>query len=162
LLTLNITHTHSKEKWDASGGNEAISRLSASIPQGTKDSLGSAAKNLFNKEHFRSVTVFFGIGEERPFYLEKSPSLLMARLRHNFTFFYLNYMVVFGILFVLTMVTSITTMIGLLLLGGAWLYVIRASSEGHLKIVSKSSHTNLSTVVASPFGPLCLLDLDLF
>ena len=129
----------SKEKWDASGGNEAISRLSASIPQGTKDTLGSAAKNLFNKDHLRSLTVFFGIGEERAFYLEKSPSLLTARLRHNFTFFYLNYMIVFGILFVLTMITSITTMIGLVILAAAWLYVIRASSEGHLKIGSKFS-----------------------
>ena len=128
---------YSKEKWDASGGNEAISRLSASFPQGTKDTLGSAAKNLFNKDHLRSLTVFFGIGEERAFYLEKSPSLLTARLRHNFVFFYLNYMVVFGILFVLTMITSITTMIGLVILGGAWLYVIRASSEGHLQIASK-------------------------
>lgn len=46
-------------------------------------------------------------------------------------------MVVFGILFVLTMITSITTMIGLVILGAAWLYVIRASSEGHLQIASK-------------------------
>jgi hypothetical protein len=108
--------------------------LSASIPQGTKDRLGSAAKNIFNKDHLRTATVFFGIGEERPFYIEKAPSLLTARLRHNFTFFYLNYMIVFGILFLLTMITSITTMIGLLLLGGAWVYVIRSSSEGFLKI----------------------------
>lgn len=41
------------------------------------------------------------------------------------------------------MVTSITTMIGLVLLGGAWFYVIRASSEGHLKIASKYLDLNM-------------------
>lgn len=148
-----------KEKWDASGGNEALGRLSASIPQGTKDSLGSAAKNLFNRDHLRSLTVFFGIGEERSFYLEKSPSLLTARLRHNFSFFYLNYMCVFCLLFVLTMVTSITTMIGLVLLGGAWFYVIRASSEGHLKIATFSIPQKTATICMAVISAFVLFYL---
>ena len=114
-----------------------LGRVSASIPQGTKDYLGNASQSLFNRKHLRSLTIFFGIGEERPFYVEKSPSLLTARLKHNLQFFYLNYMVVFGILFVLTMITSFTTMIGLVVLGAAWLYVIRASADGSLKIGSK-------------------------
>jgi len=123
-----------KDKWNTSGGNEVLGKVSASIPQGTKDYLGNAGKNLFNREHLRSVAVFFGIGEERPFYFEKTPTLLISRLKHNLRFFYLNYMLVFVVLFVLTMITSISTIIGLLCLGGAWLYVIRASEGGSMKI----------------------------
>lgn len=127
-----------------------VSRINASIPQGTKDWASTTGKSLFNRDHLRSVTVFFGIGEERPFYVEKSPSLLMARLKHNASFFYLNYMLVFCILFVLTMITSFTTMIGIVLLGGAWLYVIKASSGGSLQIGSESYHVSrASTFVAS-------------
>jgi len=111
-----------------------LSKVSSSIPQGAKDYIGNTTKSLFKREHIRSFTVFFGIGEERPFYLERSPSLLMARLQHNFAFFYLNYMIVFALLFILTMVFSVKTILGLVFLGLAWLFVIRSSSEGHLKI----------------------------
>lgn len=71
----------------------------------------------------------------------------MARLKHNTTFFYLNYMLVFAVLFILTMITSFTTMIGLVLLGGAWLYVIRASADGTLKIGSEYCTARLLFVV---------------
>lgn len=142
-----------KEKWDSSGGNEVLGRVSASIPQGTKDYIGSASQNLFNRQHLRSITVFFGMGEERPFYVEKSPSLLAARLKHNVKFFYLNYMIVFAILFVLTMITSFSTMIGLVCLGAAWLYVIKASDEGTLKagaiqISQKAATIGMSVISA--------------
>ena len=88
---------------------------------------------MFNREHLRSITIFFGLGEERPFYVEKSPSLLMARLRHNTAFFYLNYMMMFAVLFVLTLVTTPFAIIGIGLLGLAWVYIIRSSQEGILK-----------------------------
>jgi len=142
-----------KEKWNASGGNEVLGKVSASIPQGTKDYIGNASQSIFNREHLRTLAVFFGMGEERPFYLEKSPSLLVARLKHNMKFFFLNYMLVFAILFVLTMITSFTTMIGLVCLGGAWLYVIRASDEGSLKVgslvISQKSATVAMSVVSA-------------
>jgi len=123
-----------KEKWDSSGGNELVGKVSSSIPQGTKDYIGNASKTLFNREHLRSITIFFGLGEERPFYVEKSPSLLVARLRHNTAFFYLNYMLMFAVLFTLTLLISPTSIIGIGLLGIAWIYVIRASQEGTLKV----------------------------
>jgi PRA1 family protein len=113
--------------------------MSSSIPQGTKDYIGTASKTMFNREHIRPVTVFFGIGEERPFYVEKSPSLLMARLRHNTTFFYLNYMLMFAVLFMLTLFISPSAIIGIGLLGLAWLYVIRASQDGNLKFYGTSA-----------------------
>uniref|UniRef100_A0A7S1UXJ1 PRA1 family protein n=1 Tax=Grammatophora oceanica TaxID=210454 RepID=A0A7S1UXJ1_9STRA len=123
-----------KEKWDSSGGNELISKVSSSIPQGTKDYLGSAQKQLFNRDNLRSITVFFGIGEERPFYVEKAPSLLFARLKHNLQFFYLNYLLVFAVLFVLTLIISPSAIIGIALLGFAWVYVVRRTSEGSTKV----------------------------
>jgi len=145
-----------KEKWDSSGGNEMIGRVSASIPQGTKDYIGSASGNLFNREHLRSLSVFFGLGEERPFYVEKSPSLLTARLKHNFKFFYLNYMIVFAILFFLTMITSFSTMFGLFFLGGAWLYVIKASEGGTLKLGAVQISQKIATIGMSGISVLVL------
>ena len=132
-LTVPLKCHCSKEKWDSSGGNELVGKVTSSIPQGTKDYLGNASKTMFNREHLRSITIFFGLGEERPFYVEKSPSLLMARLRHNTAFFYLNYMMMFAVLFVLTLVTTPFAIIGIGLLGLAWVYIIRSSQEGILK-----------------------------
>lgn len=104
--------------------------MSASIPDSTKTYVGS----MFNREHIRGIAVFFGIGEDRPFYVEKTPSLLMSRLRHNITFFYLNYMLMAAVLFCLTLLVSPTKIIGLGLLALAWMWVIRASQTGALQI----------------------------
>jgi PRA1 family protein len=95
--------------------------------------------SMFKKENLRGPSVFFGIGEERPYYVEKTPSLLAERLRHNFTFFYLNYLLVAAILFCLTLVVHVSTIIGLALLAGAWMWLIRATQDGNLRIGSKSS-----------------------
>ena len=92
---------------------------------------------MFKREHLRSVSVVFGIGEERPFYVEKTPSLLLERLRHNTIFFYLNYMVMTSVLFCLTLLISPGAIIGIGLLALAWVWLIRASQSGALKIGSK-------------------------
>lgn len=111
-----------------------LSNVSSKIPQETKDYISQAQKQLFNREHLRSVSVFFGIGEERPFYVEKVPSLLMERLRHNVAFFYLNYMLLTAVLFVLTLLISPSAIIGIGLLALAWMYVIRTSNSGAMQI----------------------------
>jgi len=80
------------------------------------------------------MTVYFGIGEERPFYVEKTPSLLADRIRHNFTFFYLNYMLLTAVLFCLTLLISPSAIIGIALLAMAWMWVIRASQSGSLAV----------------------------
>jgi hypothetical protein len=121
---------YSKEKWDSSGANDALGRVSASIPDSTKNYVGT----LFNRDHLRGIGVYFGIGEERPFYVEKTPSLLMSRLRHNVSFFYLNYMLLTAVLFCLTLLISPSAIIGIGLLALAWMFVIRASSTGSLQI----------------------------
>jgi PRA1 family protein len=134
-----IFDNNSKEKWDASGGNEALGRVTASIPDSTKAMLG----NMFKKENLRGPSVFFGIGEERPYYVEKTPSLLAERLRHNFTFFYLNYLLIAVVLFCLTLLVNPSALIGIALLGGLWVWLIRASADGTLRISSESSRCSL-------------------
>lgn len=107
-----------------------MGRMTASIPDSTKAYVAGA----FKREHIRGVTVFFGIGEERPYYIEKNVPLLVERVRHNLTFFYLNYMIVTIILFCLTVITSPLTIVGVALLVGAWMAFIRATASGSLTI----------------------------
>jgi PRA1 family protein len=124
-----------KDKWDTSGGNEALGRVSASIPESTK----AMVSGLFKREHIRGVSVYFGIGEERPFYIEKTPSLLMERIRHNLTFFYLNYTLLTGLLFCLTLIISPTAIIGMGILAALWFWLIRSSQNGYIQVYSKSN-----------------------
>lgn len=111
-----------------------MSRVTANIPAGTQEYLSVTSQQLFNRQKLRGVSIVFGIGEERPFYLEKVPTLLVARLKHNFQFFFLNYLVLTGVLFFLTMLTSPTTLIGLGLLAALWMYVIRQTQSGFMVI----------------------------
>jgi hypothetical protein len=130
----SFTFACSKEKWDSSGGSQVLSNVSSSIPDSTKDYLSTTSKQLFNREHLRGVTVFFGLGEERPFYFEKVPTLLAERIRHNISFFYLNYLLITAVLFILTLLISPSAIIGIGLLTLAWLYVVKNTKEGGLKI----------------------------
>lgn len=120
----------SKDTFNNSGGQEVLSSVSASIPQGTKDYIKDARSKFFNRNQLRSISIFFGIGEEKAFYLEKNPALIMSRLKHNISFFYLNYILLTSILFVLTLIISPGAILGIGLLGIAWVSVIRATSGG--------------------------------
>jgi hypothetical protein len=91
-----------------------------------------------NRENLKGVTVYFGIGEERPFYIEKVPSLLMERIRLNLSLFYLNYMLLTAVLFVLTLLISPSAIIGIGLLGLAWMYVIKSTQSGSMPIYGTS------------------------
>mmetsp|Transcript_28071 Transcript_28071/g.39461 ORF Transcript_28071/g.39461 Transcript_28071/m.39461 type:complete len:229 (-) Transcript_28071:204-890(-) len=155
LSTLMGAVNSVKEKWDSSGANEAMKSVSGQIPQGTKDYF--ANNKLFNREHIRNLTVFFGIGEDRPFYVERTPSLLMERLRHNFVFFYLNYSMMTALLFVLTLVVSPSAIIGIALLGGAWLYVIKATQEGPMKLGPITVSQKVATIVMAGISVLVLM-----
>lgn len=127
----------SKEKWESSGASEAMSRVTASIPQGTQDYLASTSQQLLNRQKLRTITILFGIGEERPFYIEKAPSLLVARLKHNFQFFFLNYIVLTGLLFCLTMLTSPLALVGIGCLAALWMYVVRQTQAGSMTVYGK-------------------------
>jgi hypothetical protein len=149
-----------KDTFNKSGGNEVISSVSASIPQGTKDYITTAKSKFFNRDQLRPISVFFGIGEEKPFYLEKVPSLIVERLRHNVFFFYLNYIILTAVLFCLTLVISPGAIIGIGLLGFAWLGVIRATSEGSMKIgpvTITQKQASIAMAVVSGFILLHLL-----
>jgi hypothetical protein len=91
-----------------------------------------AKTRIFNRQNLRSPTIFFGIGEEQPYYIEKVPSLITARVTHNVSFFSLNYVAVTVVLFALTLLISPSAIIGIGLLGFAWLGLIRATAEGSI------------------------------
>ena len=126
-----------KDKWNSSGANEAVSKFSASIPDSTKDYISQTTGQMFSRERLRTISVCFGIGEERPFYIEKNPSLLIARIKQNVQFFYLNYLFMAAIFFVLTLFVTPSAIIGIALLGAAWAYVIKTTQAGTLKIGCK-------------------------
>jgi len=136
-----------KEKWNTSGANEAVSKFSSSIPDSTKEYFSQTTGQLFSRERLRTVYVCFGIGEERPFYVEKNPSLLIARIKHNVQFFYLNYLLLSAIFFILTMFVTPSAIIGIALLGAAWAYVIKVTQSGSLKIGSFAVSQTQATIV---------------
>jgi PRA1 family protein len=112
---------------------------------------------MFRRDHLRSITVLFGIGEERPFYIEKNMSLLVERIRHNITFFYLNYLVLTAILFCLTLITSWTAVFGIGLLAAAWAVVIRATQSGSLTVGGVSIPQKTVTVAMAAVSVFVLM-----
>jgi len=147
LNTFASVVNSAKEKWNSSGANDSVSKFSASIPDSTKDYISQTTGQLFSRERLRTFSVCFGIGEERPFYIEKNPSLLIARIKHNVQFFYLNYLLLSALFFVLTMFVTPSAIIGIALLGAAWAYVIKATQSGSLKIGSFAVSQTQATIV---------------
>lgn len=129
-----------------------ISSVSASIPQGTKDYINRAKSKFINRDQLRPISVFFGIGEENPFYIEKTPSLIVSRVNHNLSFFFMNYILLTAVLFVLTLVISPGAIIGIGLLGLAWASVLRATAEGAIQLsgltITQKQATLAMTVVS--------------
>ena len=137
-----------------------MSKFSASIPDSTKDYISQTTGQLFSRQKLRSVSVCFGIGEERAFYVEKTPSLLIARIKHNAQFFYLNYLLLLAVLFGLTLFVTPSAIIGIVLLAGAWMYVIRASQSGSLKVGAFSisqTQASMAMGVVSAFTLIWIL-----
>merc|ERR1711935_654462 len=104
------------------------------IPDSTKNYISQTTGQLFSRERLRSIYVCFGIGEERAFYIEKTPSLLVARVKHNAQFFYLNYLLMSAVIFGLTLFVTPSAIIGIAILAAGWVYIIRASQSGSLQI----------------------------
>lgn len=122
-----------KSQWEGSKGEEVLAGVSSSVSQETKDYLSNAKSKLFNPAYLRSPKVFFGIGEERAFFFEKGPQLLMERLKHNVTYFYLNYFIITAVIFILTLLTS-RAVIGFVCLALAWASFFKATASGSLSI----------------------------
>ena len=137
ISTTTNDNSHRKAAWENSGAKDALANAQSNLPQGTQDTLSLAKSKIFNRQNLRSPTIFFGIGEEQPFYVEKVPSLITERVKHNLSFFYLNYAGVTAVLFCLTLLISPSAIIGIGLLGMAWMAIIRATSEGSMQVKGK-------------------------
>ena len=150
---------YSTDKWNSSGGNQVLDRFSATIPEGTKRYFSETGAAMFSRDKLRSMVVFFGIGEEKPFYFESSPSLIVARLRHNMIFFYLNYFVITATLFVLTLLISPSAIFGIGLLAAAWFLLIRSTQNGYLTIKGISISQKNATIAMTVISALVLFRL---
>lgn len=147
-----------KEKWDGSKGQELMSTVSSSINQDTKDYLNEAKSKIFNPAYLRSPSVFFGIGEERGFFVEKQPGLLAERIKHNLTFFYLNYTLITAILFLFTLLTS-RAIIGFVFMGLVWASFLKATAGGSLTIRGIEISQKKATMVMTGLSILFLIYL---
>jgi len=85
------------------------------------DGLSSSATRLFGREHLRGMSEVVGTGEDNAFGCVLSPPTLLERLRYNFTYFYLNYMVLTAVLFALNIVFRPSAWIGIGFLAVAWI-----------------------------------------
>lgn len=146
-----------KNAWDKSGASTYLSSAQQNLPQGAQDTLSLAKSRIFNRSNLRSPTVFFGIGEDTPYYIEKVPSLITARVTHNVSFFYLNYICVTVLLFALTLLISPSAIIGIGLLGMAWLALIRATSEGSVRVKGITITQKQATIAMTILSILVLI-----
>lgn len=164
ISTISGFASSMKNTFDNSGGKEVFSNVQSALPQGTKDYLSNAKSKFLNRENIRSFTVFFGAGEETPFFLEKNPTLMVERIRHNLSFFYLNYMMLTGVLFCLTLLISPGAIIGIGLLAVAWMSVIRATQDGSCQVYGVSVSQKQATLVMSVVSVfvLCYLLSNVF
>ena len=86
------------------------------------DGLSQSASQLFSRDNLRSFSAVLGTGEDHAFgCLVLPPSALVARLRHNATFFYLNYMVLTAALFCVNVLLKPSAWIGIGVLAVAWM-----------------------------------------
>lgn len=151
--------SNAKQKWEGSHGQRAFSNVSASLPEGTQEYITAAKAKLFNLSYLRSPKVYFGIGEEKPFFVERDVPLLVSRMKHNFQFFYLNYILLTVVLFLLTLLISPGAIIGIGLLGFAWMAVIRATAEGSVNIKGINVSQKQATIAMSIFSFLVLFKI---
>lgn len=158
MALLNGAVGNVKNKWEGSKGQEALANVSSSIDQDTKDLIANAKAKFFNPACIRSPTVFFGIGEPRPFFIEKSPKELVDRIKHNLSFFYLNYGIISAILFFLTLVTS-RAIIGIIILALSWASFLKASASGSMTIAGFSISQKKATIVMTAVSGLWLFYL---
>lgn len=122
------------ETFKKGGGTEIADYVSKALPGSTKDYITEAKEKMFNRDQLRTPSVFFGIGEEKPFYVELNPSLIVERLKHNMSFFYMNYLLLAAILFALTLLTSPVALISIAILGAAWVAVIKMTQDDSCKL----------------------------
>lgn len=118
--------------------NQAIHSVTDHIPQETKNFMAAAKAKILNSDKLRSFPVFFGIGESEAFTFTFNPAVVCPRLKNNFMYFYLNYLLLAAVIFVLStlaMIMSPKTLIVVVSLMAAWFLLIRATKNGSMKIL---------------------------
>ena len=104
------------------------------MPTDTRNYLEKQRKQFLNPEKIRSPSVYVGLGEEKPFFIEKSPPLIMTRLKHNFKYFYLNYLIISIILFLLTLLVTPTAVFGIGAIIALWFFTLKATESGSVTV----------------------------
>jgi len=115
-----------QKNWSESEGPKVLKDVASSIPESTR--------KIFSSDKIRTISVYFGIGDTRPYFAEKNSSLIVARLKHNVSFFYLNYLVQSAIFYGLTILFSPGSLLEIGILAIAWLLVMRATNDGVLNL----------------------------
>ena len=69
------------------------------------------------------------MGEDKPFYIETNVGLNVDRVKHNLTYFYLNYIFLTFLLFALTLMISPSSLISIAILAFAWFYVLKVTAD---------------------------------
>lgn len=91
--------------------------------------------------------------------MERNPSLIVARLNHNASFFYMNYIVVFTVLFCLTMITSPSAIIGMAFLGLGWAAMFRYTAEGSATVYGITISQKHASIVMGVITGLLLIKI---
>lgn len=87
---------------------------------------------------FRTPREFFGLGEAKAFGAPPAAEVV-ARLRFNALFFSTNYLAVYLILVMLSIISSPISLLSLGLLAGGWFFVTRAPANPEVNTISFGS-----------------------
>ena len=115
-----------------------MSTVSSVISQDTKDYLYNAKQQVFDNDKLRSISVFFGIGEANAFSFVWNPPTILERGRHNILFFYLNYILLYAIIFVVAALALLISPVALIIIGClvfSWLAVIHITRDGQFQVI---------------------------
>jgi hypothetical protein len=138
--------------------NQTLNKVSAAIPQETKDFMQSAKEKILDSDKLRSFSLFFGIGEGSGFSPTINPTILCPRLKKNILFFYLNYILLAAVVVVITLFATMInpkTIIMLAILLVALMFVIQSTAGGGLEIrggamaISRKSVTALMMAISA-------------
>lgn len=134
-------------------------KLKGAVSQDTKDYISETTGDIINVKYFRSFKEFFGIGEEKPFYLEKEKALIYERVQKNFNYFYLNYGTLAVILFCTSIFFDLGNIFHLVALAIAWAVVIKFTASGSFTFKNFSVSQKEATVVMTVISFFVLLSI---
>lgn len=134
-------------------------KLRGAVSQETKDYISESTGNIINKKYFRSIKEFFGIGEEKPFYLEKEKALIYERVQKNFNYFYLNYGALAVILFCTSIFFNLGNVFHLIGLAIAWAVVIKLTASGSFTFKNFSVTQKEASVIMAVISFFVLLSI---